>query len=104
MALKTIFKTIVIPTTALNQGIPIGQGKCKAVLLRLNNTILNNSAGTLIPVAERNVYYGDANGQFFELTNGQTSELILCEDLSEVYIRGNGTLNRIQAMIYVDEQ
>jgi len=72
------------------QGFPIGNGKCKAVTLKVNAlfrnvnsniyTVLGNFYGGCI-------YVGDNNRQEYEVLAGIESPLIICNDLSEVWVR-----------------
>jgi len=120
-AKKTRFYTFVInsgndnPAT-LPKPLPIGEGKCVAVRLHLN-------LYKLYSIEEQNggdpfrVYYGDANEQIVELfplldwggrtsINNRSSELILCENLNEVWVKAwtnnGGTYIAIQVMVYYD--
>lgn len=98
---KTRFATITVPVN--DKGIPLGQGKCKAVVLHLNYFLLNdneftqNDGGTA-----GGIYYGDSNQQTCELLfnttpattlgiNTRSSNIIFCNDLSEVWVRGKTT-------------
>lgn len=95
---KTRFATITVPVN--NKGIQLGQGKCKAVVLHLNYCVLNQ-ATEYQNGGERGggIYYGDQNQQTCELLfnttsadasgiNTRSSEIIFCNDLSEVWVRG----------------
>lgn len=81
---RTEFRTIDVPLSA-DAGKEIGQGRCTAVKLRLNRIRYNLIAGT--PQDCLFIYYGDRNNQRWELERGETSELIICKDLSEVYVK-----------------
>jgi hypothetical protein len=95
---KTRFATITVPVN--DKGIPLGQGKCKAVVLHLNYYVLNNS--DVFQNTDFNgsgIYYGDSNQQTCELLfnttsqnaggiNTRSSNIIFCNDLSEVWVRG----------------
>lgn len=101
---RTEFQTIAIPAVSLERGMPLGIGKCTAVILRLNLIQLNALSGAAGNAVVQ-VYYGDRNSQLFELIRGSNSELIICKDLSEIYIRTSYTQtptqqNFVQAMIY----
>lgn len=100
---KTQFATVNIPAAANPQGLPLGQGKCIAVILYLNKLVLNTQTNTDTAADVAQVYYGDSQGQFRELLRGQSSDVIFCTDLEQVYVRGNGVANQIQVTIYVDE-
>lgn len=78
------FKTIQVPLS-LDQGKEIGQGRCCAVRLRLNQVQYNVTAGTA--QACLFVYYGDRNNQRWELERGETSELLICKDQSEIFVK-----------------
>lgn len=83
---KTRFAALHIPSN-VNQGIPIAsQGKCKAVVLRLNAFELDTDTEITIPA----IYYGDAQRQQYELITGINSQIIFCDDLSEVWVRYAG--------------
>lgn len=102
----TQFETITIPASANLAGIPLGQGKCKAVKLLLNNYVLNTETATAVADAQRVAYYGDRTRQNAELprnVNGLWSPVIFCEDLSDVYVRSNGVETHVQVMIYMDK-
>ena len=105
---KTRFITVPI-TETLQGGIPIGQGKCGAVRLRLNTYLRNQPTPTWGDALERPffVYYGDAQSQENELFafsglvdantsfpvmsfNGNWTPKIYCENLEEVFIRYGG--------------
>lgn len=107
---KTRFITVPIKQT-LEQGIAIGQGKCKAVRLKLNtffrNTLELVALGT--PLQPFLVYYGDSQTQENELFANSTYDTvtgdgiesiicigdwtpkIYCTNLEEVFIRYGGT-------------
>lgn len=104
---QTEFFTVQLKASANVRGIPIGTGACKAVRLRVNVLVRNSQTATPIAANERLVYYGDRNSQEFELYAGDgvmftpSSELIICQDLSEVYIRSNGAANVVQVLKYL---
>jgi hypothetical protein len=100
----TQFGTISVPATALLKGVKIGQGKCRAVVLYLNSLALNTTTNAATAAILAQVYYGDSRSQFRELIRGQQSDIIFCTDLSQVYVRGNGTANKIQATIYLTDE
>lgn len=91
---KTNFFTIAfenkLPPNFNEFGMPIGNGKCKAVILRTNLMARNksdikvpsNSTGATVAF-----YVGDQNSQEYEVMIGQDSPLFLCNDLSEIFIR-----------------
>lgn len=64
-------------------GIPIGTGACKGVILRLNTYRYNSKTKSKVEY----IYYGDSTAQQYELEIGKESQLILCQDLSEIYAR-----------------
>lgn len=98
------FETVRFNASSLGQGIEIGQGACLAVILRLNRYVFNNTTGTENTI--RQIYYGDRTRQECELLRGESSEIIFCNDLSEVFIRcpydpaGVGNQAFISIMIY----
>lgn len=81
---KSEYLTIPVTQTP-DQGIKIGEGKCKAVILKLNNFTRNNTAGLAITATY--FYYGDSTEQERECLRGISSDLIFCTDLNQVYIR-----------------
>jgi len=94
---KTRFATITVPVN--DKGIPLGQGKCKAVVLHLNYYLLNGNQNTQSMSYAGGIYYGDSNQQTCELLfntinaasnsiNTRSSNIIFCNDLSEVWVRG----------------
>ena len=98
----TDFATVTIPLTAVKSGMPIGIGACKAVQLYINLYELNTDKLEEVDDNLQILYYGSANGQFRELIAGRISDLIFCEDLQDVYVRGNGIAdNNIQVTIYL---
>lgn len=95
---KTSFITKDLPAS-MSKGMQIGDGKCKAVILRLNEYVLNDTAGT--QNAQRQIYYGDESNQRFELLRGKNSEIIFCTDLAQVYVRNPyNTVAYVEAIIY----
>ena len=84
----TVFGSKSFEANATNDGVSLGQGKCKAVRLQLPkyDIYTSNVSTDLV------VWYGDANQQPFELlqnANNTSGELIFCNDLSEVFILTN---------------
>lgn len=85
-----------IPVTSSNvYGIPIGQGKCKAVVLKANHFIPNTTTPQISNV-QGYFYYGDSQQQSYEyivnvgaanVPNVRSSELIICNDLQDVWVR-----------------
>lgn len=100
---KTRFATITVPVN--DKGTPLGQGKCKAVVLHLNFYVLNGSDTQQSGGAgdeAGGIYYGDSNQQTCELLlsstaqattniNTRSSNIIFCNDLSEVWVRAKQT-------------
>lgn len=93
---RTRFSSVVVKVDNL-QGVPVGMGKCKAIKIRPNQFVINSNNLQAVTVQDR-LYYGDSKQQTFEypLTVGAdrlaganpfASELIYCQDLSEVYLR-----------------
>lgn len=83
---KSRFIGFNIPSN-LNQGIPLAtQGKCKAVVIRLNKFEIDTDTEIAVPA----IYYGDAQRQQYELITGINSQIIFCDDLSEVFVRYTG--------------
>lgn len=98
---KTRFKTFPLNSLSASPsgaGIPIGQGKCSAVRLRIN-ALVNG-----LPQPHNNllsfIYYGDSQSQENELvsvlniTGGKVicyqsdwTPIIYCENLEEVFIK-----------------
>jgi hypothetical protein len=98
---KTQFATIKLPSTALAQGIPLGQGKCIGVILYVNSLVLNTATKTATANNLNQIYYGDNQKQFRELVAGQPSDILFCTDLEQIFIRGNGVENHVQVTIYL---
>ncbi len=94
---KTRFFTIPLAVTN-ETGVEIGIGKCRAVILRLNKYTRNTTSGAVQAV--ETAYYGDAKSQEFELLSGIDSEILFCEDLSEVFVRTAEACN-IQVLVYL---
>lgn len=108
---KTTFKTkpIAASTGSTATGVPIGQGKCKAVRLRINALIRDS----LNPTSIYNVgYYGDSQAQENELFAGvdttggnliayqsDWTPKIYCQNLEEIFVRGTGNPFQLQIMI-----
>lgn len=93
----TKFTNARLERAMVSTGIEIGRGKCRAVILRLNQYDRNSTNATLQAVEQ--AYYGDSQSQEFELLRGVDSELIFCNDLSEVFVRAPEACN-IQVLIY----
>lgn len=89
------FLSIQVPVATL-KGRPIGQGKCKAVVLRFNNLTRND----ITSVDFQPIYYGDSDGQEMELLRGETSEVIFATDLSNVYVRAPLFVTDLTAIVY----
>lgn len=100
---RTKFFTVTVPATANVQGVPIGDGKCVAVVLYLNSLVLNTQANASTAANLAQVYYGDQQSQFRELIRGQQSDIIFAKDLSEIYVRGNGIENHVQVIAYMSD-
>lgn len=90
---RTEFFTLAVPYTP-NVGIPIGQGACKAVVLKVNSLIRNSDDAPIIGT----LYYGDSKSQERELIGftiggggifsySNSSDVIFCTDLSQVFVR-----------------
>jgi len=97
--------TVTVPASGVDKGFPIGQGRCKAVILRLNNYLYNTTTNALTPTNQGLLYYGDSSQQRFELIRSASSdinsELIICSDLNQVWIKGiPNVANEIQVIIY----
>lgn len=99
--IKTQFATVRIPATALKTGIPLGQGKCRGVVLHLNSLVLNTTTKVATADNLNQIYYGDERSQFRELIAGNSSDVIFCTDLQDVFVRGNGVENFVQVLIYL---
>lgn len=107
---RTEFFTLAVPYTP-DKGIPIGQGACKAVVLKVNALTRNDTN-----VFVTHMYYGDSKGQERELIgacgtaaagdpityNFGASEVIFCTDLSQVFVRHglNGNILQLQVLVY----
>jgi hypothetical protein len=116
---ETAFSSVIVKSNVL-QGQPIGQGACKAVILRANKFLTysdapdtyNGDAG--VGGRANKFYYGDSKQQTFEyllnvdnanrtLGNTKDSEIIYCKDLSDVWVRQFNNENvdiEIQILIY----
>lgn len=108
---KTEFSSVTLQAATPDYGIPIGQGKCKAVILRYNQ-YERNSRTTLLE--STHIYYGDSNRQEFELISNEAgnriapfnSEIIFCDNLEDVFVRAasNDDFNKfpltVQILIY----
>lgn len=81
---ETEYKTVPVPQT-LAQGMKIGEGKCKAVVLRLNRFTRNNIAG--VEVAATYFYYGDSQKIERECLRGESTDIIFCTNLDQVWVR-----------------
>lgn len=87
---SSFFAIHVHATLTATQGIKIGSGKCKAVRLRLNALTRDTQTAIFSVDGVQNqgcFYLGDANRQEYEVLAGTDSPLILCNDLSEVWVR-----------------
>lgn len=112
---KTRFITTPITFTP-NTGIPVGEGACKAVRLRVN--ALGHNLAAAFQGFQAAVYYGDARSQENELIFAATRDgankllfyqsewtpLIYCQNLEEVFIRSgyagaNADPAQVQVMI-----
>lgn len=82
-ATVSTFTTIPLEVGQTKIGTPLGQGKCKAVRLRLNNYDRNTENKVTIEY----IYYGDAKAQEMELRLDTTSHLIITDNLNKIYIR-----------------
>lgn len=97
---KTEFKSLPISQT-VSEGIPLSTagGKCKAVVLKFNTFARNDTAG--LAVVPTYCYYGDSQAQDRELLRGVSSDIIFCDDLSEVFVRNPFAADiTIQYLIY----
>lgn len=105
LATRTQFVTIKIPARANLTGIPISEkgGRCIGVRLYLNQKVLNTATNTDTAANLAVVWYGDAQKQQHELLRGIESKFIPCNDLSQVYVRGNGMQNWVQVTIYLND-
>lgn len=102
-ATRTQFETIQTRgSSAFYNGMPLGQGACKAVLLQTNALIRNTTVS--LPAQQRVFYVGDATRQEHQRIDSNWGMIpIFCKDLSEVYVRGNAAVT-IQILIYLGEQ
>jgi len=95
---ETTFQIVRVDKTN-NVGVPIGQGACKAVVLYLNKYMRNSESG--IEQGINQIYYGDSNGQEFELLAGVNSAIIFCSSLEKVFVRNPFPAEaRIQVLVY----
>lgn len=93
-----------IPVMANNQ-MPkqlASTGKVKAVVLRLNEYVLNTETQTDAPYF---YWSNSAKSQTFEVLRGVNSQVIFCTDLSQVWIRypvlsGRDESITIRVMVY----
>ena len=77
-------KSINVPLRASGIGKPLlEKGACKAVVLRLNEYVRDTETQTDAPY----FYYGDSNEQNIEVLRGINSQVVFCDDLSEVFVR-----------------
>jgi len=98
---RTRFTTVIVPATAVDKGFALGEGKCKAVVLQINALVYNSATLTSIPNSQKGLYYGDSNQQRLELFAFlTTSEVFICKDLSDIYIKGRGITTEVQVLIY----
>lgn len=96
---RTRFSSIVIQSNE-KQGQPIGQGKCKAVILKANHHKTYALDDPQLIFFAGKFYYGDQHQQTNEYlvntnstatdTNTRDSELIFCKDLKDVWVFFNG--------------
>lgn len=87
--------TFTVPVAqTIDKGIKLGEGQCKAVILRLNNFLRNSTDGTAI--AASYFYYGDAQKQERECLRSVSSDIIFCTDLNQVFVR-----NPFPGIIYI---
>lgn len=95
---KTTFKTLPVKETN-NVGISIGQGACKAVIIKLN-FFMRNAEDSAEQIIEQ-IYIGDTNAQEFELLTGTNSPVIFCENLEEIFVRNPyPSIAYVQVLIY----
>lgn len=98
----TLTDTVTVLVNPSNvEGVKIGEGKCKAVILRLNNHESNVATVT----STLYFYYGDSKSQIFEVLKGENSDIIFCTDLRQVFVRipviaGWEAQIGIQVMVY----
>lgn len=79
---KSRFEYLEVPFSD-EQGIPIGQGSAKAVILRYPSRTFNTN-DAFVPAY---VYFGDSQAQQFELQRGEESQLLMVTDLQEIFVR-----------------
>ena len=96
---------ITIPVSTLeSEGVPLGSGKCVAVVLRVN--LYDRNTQTLVGGdGGAQFYIGDANRQEYEVVFGINSQVIFCSDLSEVWVRccpleKETDIINVQAIVY----
>lgn len=78
-------------------GVTLGEGACKAVVLRLNNFNLNLTSVT----TATHFYWGDNQQQDNEVLRGINSQIIFCTDQNQVKIRCQFDVDTfIQVMVY----
>lgn len=92
---RTRFSSVIVKSD-INRGVPIGQGKCKAVILKANHFLTYETDPQLISNSGK-FYYGDQQQQTKEYlvntntvagdTNTKSSEIIFCKDLKDVWVR-----------------
>jgi hypothetical protein len=94
---KTRFTSLNL-NAGMIAGVPLGQGKCKAVLLKANHyETYTQDRAAQGSAQDLKFYYGDKNQQTVEYlvnpneaadnTNQRDSQLIFCEDLQDVWVR-----------------
>lgn len=112
----TRFFTIPVPKSSatIDRSIPIGQGPCKAVRLKVN--AYNRNTQALTVASNFYLYIGDQEAQETELlvidtvgvVNVQWTPKIYVDDLSKVWVRNPNVAAFpdpaiLQVMVYTDE-
>lgn len=111
---RTKFLTVPVAQTP-NVGIPIGEGRCSAVRLKIN-AFERNNLNTPIGVPAILGYYGDSQAQECELLAGAEitagefqyiisnwTPKIYCKNLEEVFVRSPNGIT-LQVMIYLSDE
>lgn len=87
----TAVKNIPLKAGDIGKAISVAGGACKAVILQLNKYALN----TTDVLKTEYFYFGDALSQNFEVIRGFPSQLIFCENLSQVFLRYPDLVNSV---------
>lgn len=98
-----------VPVSAFLSGVPLGQGKCQAVILGRNQRVLNTTTFAFLPIQNQLSYSGDERGQFVEVDPSSArrpqASVLWCRDLSEIYVRPVSNVSDVvvQVMVYLSD-